>query len=60
LSKKKDEQLDVDLYHEASVPTPHDQEDVSALDMISGAVETVIEDIQDDVGLEDKPKNKKG
>ncbi|WP_161793401.1 hypothetical protein [Cohnella kolymensis] len=56
MSKKKNEELDIDFYNEASVPTPHEQEDVSAIDMISGAVEAVIEDIQEDVGLQDKPR----
>lgn len=42
-------------YNEASVPTPRDQEDVSAIDNVEEAVEEVIDDLQKDIGLEDKP-----
>ncbi|WP_373232225.1 hypothetical protein [Cohnella sp.] len=42
---------DVDSYTEASTPTPPNQEDVSALDLVSDAVEKVIDNVRDGLGL---------
>jgi hypothetical protein len=49
--------IDVDSYNEASVPTPPDQEDVSPIDMVSGAVSEVMDNLRDAIGLQDEPTN---
>ncbi len=46
---------DVDFFTEASVPTPPDQEDVSPIDMVSDAVEEVMDNVLGGLGLNDKP-----
>ncbi|TJY42353.1 hypothetical protein E5161_10175 [Cohnella pontilimi] len=46
---------------EATVPTPPDQQDVNALDMVGEAVEEGVDTFRDDIGLKDeKMKNKGG
>jgi hypothetical protein len=42
---------------EATVPTPPDQQDVSPLDMVSEAVEEMMDIIRDDMGLKDAKTN---
>lgn len=37
---------DVESYTEASSPTPPGKENVTPLDMVSGAVEEIVDDIQ--------------
>ncbi|MDF2651282.1 MAG: hypothetical protein K0Q73_7087 [Paenibacillus sp.] len=44
---------DIVDYSEANVPTPHDQEDVSSIDMLSEAVETIMDDVRNGLGLKD-------
>jgi hypothetical protein len=46
---------DVDSYTEASVPTPPDQEDVSPIDMVGGAVSEVMDTLRDAIGMQDEP-----
>jgi hypothetical protein len=48
---------DVDSYTEASVPTPPDQEDVSPIDMVGGAVSEVMDNLRDAIGIQDEPTN---
>lgn len=40
---------------EATVPTPPDQQDVNALDMVSEAVEEMVDIVRGDLGLKDGP-----
>ncbi|MBW5445747.1 hypothetical protein GE107_06665 [Cohnella sp. CFH 77786] len=40
---------------EATVPTPPDQQDVSPIDMVSEAVEEMMDTIRADLGLRDGP-----
>lgn len=49
---------DVDSYTEASIPTPRDQEDVSPIDMVSDAVEEVMDNVATGLGLNDDSANK--
>jgi hypothetical protein len=48
---------DVDSYTEASVPTPPDQEDVSPIDMVGGAVSEIMDKMSDAIGMLDEPTN---
>jgi hypothetical protein len=48
----------VDSYTEASIPTPPDQEDVSPIDMVGGAVSEVMDKKRDTIGIKDEPTNK--
>lgn len=48
---------DVDSYTEASIPTPPNQEDVSALDMVSNAVEEVVDNVANGLELNDESVN---
>jgi len=43
---------DVESYTEASAPTPEGQEDVTPTDMVSGAVEEIVDDIGEAFGSE--------
>jgi hypothetical protein len=54
LSREKN---DLDNYSEATVPTPADQEDVSPIDMVSDAVEEVMDNVRDGMGLSDESLN---
>jgi hypothetical protein len=58
LSEQKAKYYSLD--HQATVPTPPDQEDVNALDMVSGAVEEMVDTFQKDVGLGEPPENSDG
>jgi hypothetical protein len=50
--------LDRDIIDtEASVPTPPEQGDVSPIDMISDAVEEVMDNVRDGLGLKDGNTN---
>ncbi len=44
---------------EATVPTPPDQQDVSPIDMLSDAVEEMVDSFRDGMGLKDGPLEKK-
>jgi hypothetical protein len=54
MDKQKPDYFSGDL--EATVPTPPDQQDVNALDMVGPAVEEMMDTIRNDLGLKDKPK----
>jgi hypothetical protein len=57
------DKLEPDLYNddlETKVPTPPDQQDVSPLDMVSEAVEEMVDIIRGDLGLEDGPEKSNG
>jgi hypothetical protein len=45
------------LYSEASVPTPPDQEDVSPIDLVSDAVEKVMDNVRDGMVLKNETAN---
>jgi hypothetical protein len=45
---------------EDAIPTPKDQQDVSALDMVSEVVEELSETVQDALGLQDEPHGQTG
>lgn len=50
---------DVESSTEASVPTPLDQEDVSPIYMVSGAVREIMDKVRDVMGIEDYSTNNK-
>lgn len=50
----------VDSYTEASVPTPADQQDASPLDLVSDAVEEIVDNVSGVVTSNDERNQSKG